>query len=202
MLLQDRLKNHRLILASASPRRRELLASCDIDFTLAEKFECEECYPADLEADRVAEYLSQLKSEAYPQRLTEGDILLTADTVVIAGGEILGKPKDRADAERMLQTLSGATHKVVTGVMLRTTTQRISFSAESLVTFRVLENEEIAYYIEKYRPMDKAGAYGIQEWIGYVGIERIEGSFYNVMGLPVQRLYVELQRLIKTANLE
>ena len=102
----------------------------------------------------------------------------------------------------MLQTLSGATHKVVTGVTLRTTTQRISFSAESLVTFRVLENEEIAYYIEKYRPMDKAGAYGIQEWIGYVGIERIEGSFYNVMGLPVQRLYVELQRLIKTANLE
>ena len=202
MLLQDRLKNHRLILASASPRRRELLASCDIDFTLAEKFECEECYPADLEADRVAEYLSQLKSEAYPQALKEGDILLTADTVVIAGGEILGKPKDRADAERMLQTLSGATHKVVTGVTLRTITQRISFSAESLVTFRLLENEEIAYYIEKYRPMDKAGAYGIQEWIGYVGIERIEGSFYNVMGLPVQRLYVELQRLIKTANLE
>ena len=202
MLLQDRLKNHRLILASASPRRRELLASCDIDFTLAERFECEECYPADLEADRVAEYLSQLKSEAYPQILTEGDILLTADTVVIAGGEILGKPKDRADAERMLQTLSGATHKVVTGVTLRTTTQRISLSAESLVTFRLLENEEIAYYIEKYRPMDKAGAYGIQEWIGYVGIERIEGSFYNVMGLPVQRLYVELQRLIKTANLE
>lgn len=202
MLLQERLKNHRLILASASPRRRELLASCDIDFTLAEKFECEECYPADLEAERVAEYLSQLKSEAYPQTLKEGDILLTADTVVIAGGEILGKPKDRADAERMLQTLSGATHKVVTGVTLRTTTQRISFSAESLVTFRLLENEEIAYYIEKYRPMDKAGAYGIQEWIGYVGIERIEGSFYNVMGLPVQRLYVELQRLIKTANLE
>ena len=195
MLLQDRLKNHRLILASASPRRRELLASCDIDFTLAEKFECEECYPADLEADRVAEYLSQLKSEAYPHTLTEGDILLTADTVVIAGGELLGKPKDNADAERMLQALSGATHKVVTGVTLRTTTQRISFSAESLVTFRLLENEEIAYYIEKYRPMDKAGAYGIQEWIGYVGIERIEGSFYNVMGLPVQRLYAELDKM-------
>ena len=202
MLLQDRLKKYRLILASASPRRRKLLAACDIDFTLAEKFECEERYPADLDADKVAEYLSQLKSNAYPHALKEGDILLTADTVVIAGGEILGKPKDRADAERMLQTLSGATHKVVTGVTLRTTTQRISFSAESLVTFRLLENEEIAYYIEKYRPMDKAGAYGIQEWIGYVGIERIEGSFYNVMGLPVQRLYVELQRLIKTANLE
>ena len=196
MLLQDRLKNYRLILASASPRRRELLAACDLDFVLAEKFECEECYPADLEADKVAEYLSQLKSNAYPHALATNDILLTADTVVIAGGEILGKPKDSADAERMLKMLSGATHKVVTGVSLRTTKQTISFSAESLVSFRALENEEIAYYIEKYRPLDKAGAYGIQEWIGYIGIEGIEGSFYNVMGLPVQRLYSALKELI------
>ena len=196
MLLQDRLKKYRLILASASPRRRELLAACDLDFTLAEKFECEECYPADLEADKVAEYLSQLKSNAYPHALATNDILLTADTVVIAGGEILGKPKDSADAERMLKMLSGATHKVVTGVSLRTTKQTISFSAESLVSFRTLENEEIAYYIEKYRPLDKAGAYGIQEWIGYIGIEGIEGSFYNVMGLPVQRLYSALKELI------
>ena len=196
MLLQDRLKNYRLILASASPRRRELLAACDLDFTLAEKFECEECYPADLEADKVAEYLSQLKSNAYPHALATNDILLTADTVVIAGGEILGKPKDSADAERMLKMLSGATHKVVTGVTLRTYSRTISFSAESLVSFRTLENEEIAYYIEKYRPLDKAGAYGIQEWIGYIGIEGIEGSFYNVMGLPVQRLYSALKELI------
>ena len=196
MLLQDRLKNYRLILASASPRRRELLAACDLDFVLAEKFECEECFPADLEADKVAEYLSQLKSNAYPHALATNDILLTADTVVIAGGEILGKPKDSADAERMLKMLSGATHKVVTGVSLRTTKQTISFSAESLVSFRTLENEEIAYYIEKYRPLDKAGAYGIQEWIGYIGIEGIEGSFYNVMGLPVQRLYSALKELI------
>ena len=196
MLLQDRIKNYRLILASASPRRRELLAACDLDFVLAERFECEEHYPAELEADRVAEYLSQLKSNAYPHPLVEGDILLTADTVVIAGSEILGKPKDKADAERMLKRLSGATHKVVTGVTLRTTAQTISFSAESLVTFRTLTEEEICYYIERYRPLDKAGAYGIQEWIGYVAIERIEGSFYNVMGLPVQRLYVELQRLL------
>ncbi|MBR2326512.1 MAG: septum formation protein Maf [Alistipes sp.] len=196
MLLQDRLKKYHLILASASPRRRELLAACDIDFTLAERFECEECYPADLEADKVAEYLSQLKSNAYPHALREGDILLTADTVVIAGGEILGKPKDNADAERMLKILSGATHKVVTGVTLRTPSRTISFSAESLVTFRVLENEEIEYYVERYRPMDKAGAYGIQEWIGYVGIEHIEGSFYNVMGLPVQRLYVAIGELL------
>ena len=197
MLLQDRLKNYRLILASASPRRRELLAACDLNFVLADKFECEECYPADLEAERVAEYLSQLKSEAYPYPLNEGDILLTADTVVIAEGEILGKPKDNADAERMLKMLSGATHKVVTGVTLRTAQRTLSFSAESLVSFRTLKEEEIAYYIEQYRPLDKAGAYGIQEWIGYVAIERIEGSFYNVMGLPVQRLYVELERLLK-----
>ena len=196
MLLQDRLKNYRLILASASPRRRELLAACDLNFTLAEKFECEECYPADLEADKVAEYLSQLKSNAYPHSLASNDILLTADTVVIASGEILGKPKDSADAERMLKLLSGATHKVVTGVTLRTSSRTISFSAESSVTFRTLEAEEIAYYIEKYRPLDKAGAYGIQEWIGYIGIEGIEGSFYNVMGLPVQRLYQALKELI------
>ncbi len=197
MLLHDRLKNYHLILASASPRRRELLASCDLDFTLAEKFECEECYPADLDSDKVAEYLSQLKSEAYPHPLNEGDILLTADTVVIADGEILGKPKDNADAERMLKMLSGATHKVVTGVTLRTAHRTLSFSAESLVSFRHLGDEEIAYYIERYSPFDKAGAYGIQEWIGYVAIERIEGSFYNVMGLPVQRLYVEIDRLLR-----
>lgn len=196
MLLQDRLKKYRLILASASPRRRELLAACDIDFTLAEKFECEECYPADLEADKVAEYLSQLKSNAYPHTLEEGDILLTADTVVIAGGEILGKPKDNTDAERMLKKLSGATHKVVTGVTLRTSSRTISFSAESLVTFRALENEEIAYYIEKYRPLDKAGAYGIQEWIGYTAIEGLQGSFYNVMGLPVQKVCIALKELV------
>ena len=196
MLLQDRLKNYRLILASASPRRRELLGACDLNFVLAEKFECEECYPANLDADKVAEYLSQLKSNAYPHTLADSDILLTADTVVIAGGEILGKPKNNADAERMLKILSGATHKVITGVTLRTPLRTISFSAESLVTFRNLEDEEIAYYIEKYCPLDKAGAYGIQEWIGYTAIEGIEGSFYNVMGLPVQKVCIALKELV------
>ena len=196
MLLQDRLKSHRLILASASPRRRELLAACDLDFTLAEKFECEECYPADLATEKVAEYLSQLKSNAYPHALGEKDILLTADTVVILGDNILGKPHSEAEAHDMISTLSGATHKVVTGVTLRTPAHAISFSAESLVSFRTLEAEEISYYVEKYRPMDKAGAYGIQEWIGYIGIEGIEGSFYNVMGLPTQRLYQALKELI------
>ena len=197
MLLQDRLKNYRLILASASPRRRELLAACDIDFVLAEKFECEECYPADLPTEKVAEYLSQLKSNAYPHALGERDILLTADTVVILGDKILGKPHSAEEAREMIASLSGATHKVITGVTLRTAERTISFSAESLVSFRVLDSEEIDYYVERYRPMDKAGAYGIQEWIGYIGIEGIEGSFYNVMGLPVQRLYVELGRLLE-----
>ena len=196
MLLQDRLKDYRLILASASPRRRELLAACDLKFTLAEKFECEECYPADLAADKIAEYLSQLKSNAYPHALGEKDILLTADTVVILGDKILGKPHSEEEAVEMISSLSGATHKVVTGVTLRTAKQTISFSAESLVSFRTLEAEEVRYYVEKYRPLDKAGAYGIQEWIGYIGIEGIEGSFYNVMGLPVQRLYATLKELI------
>ena len=183
-------------MASASPRRRELLAACDLDFTLAEKFECEECYPADLAADKVAEYLSQLKSNAYPHPLGENDILLTADTVVILGDKILGKPHSETEAVEMISSLSGATHKVVTGVTLRTAEQTISFSAESLVSFRTLDTEEIAYYVEKYLPMDKAGAYGIQEWIGYTAIDRIEGSFYNVMGLPVQRLYSTLKEIL------
>ena len=197
MLLHDRLKNHRLILASASPRRRELLAACDLEFTLAEKFECEECYPADLDAEKVAEYLSQLKSNAYPHTLVDGDILLTADTVVVLDCDtILGKPRSEEDARKMIELLSGATHKVITGVTLRTAERTISFSAESLVKFRELDAEEIAYYVEKYRPLDKAGAYGIQEWIGYIGIEGIEGSFYNVMGLPVQRLYSALKELL------
>lgn len=198
MLLKDKLQNYRLILASASPRRRELLAACDIDFVLAEKFECEELYPADLAAEKVAEYLSQLKSNAYPHPLCEGDILLTADTVVILGDKILGKPHSKEEAVEMISSLSGATHKVVTGVTLRTLSQTISFSAESLVAFRTLEDEEIRYYVEKYHPLDKAGAYGIQEWIGYIGIEGIEGSFFNVMGLPVQRLYSALKELVSS----
>ena len=196
MLLHDTLKNYRLILASASPRRRELLAACDLDFVLADRFECDECYPADLSADKVAEYLSQLKSNAYPHPLSKKDILLTADTVVILGDKILGKPHSEKEAFEMISSLSGATHKVVTGVTLRTSERTISFSAESLVSFRTLEDEEVAYYVKKYSPMDKAGAYGIQEWIGYIGIEGIKGSFYNVMGLPTQRLYQALKEIL------
>ena len=196
MLLHDKLKSYRLILASQSPRRRQLLSDAGLEFTLADRFECDETYPQDMPAEDVAEYLSRLKSEAYPEPLAEGDILLTADTVVIANNRVLGKPSDRAEAIEMISLLSGCDHEVITGCTLRTATRQRSFSVRSKVHFRALDREEIEYYVDCYRPFDKAGAYGIQEWIGYVGIEGIEGSFYNVMGLPVQRLYSILKEFI------
>jgi septum formation protein len=196
MLLHDKLKNYRLILASQSPRRRQLLSDAGLEFTLADRFECDETFPQDMPAEDVAEYLSRLKSEAYPEPLAEGDILLTADTVVIANNRVLGKPSDRAEAIEMISLLSGCDHEVITGCTLRTATRQRSFSVRSKVHFRALDREEIEYYVDCYRPFDKAGAYGIQEWIGYVGIEGIEGSFYNVMGLPVQRLYSILKEFI------
>lgn len=196
MLLHDKLKNYRLILASQSPRRRQLLSDAGLEFTLADRFECDETFPQDMPAEDVAEYLSRLKSDAYPAPLAEGDILLTADTVVIANNRVLGKPSDRAEAIEMISLLSGCNHEVITGCTLRTATRQRSFSVRSKVHFRALDREEIEYYVDCYRPFDKAGAYGIQEWIGYVGIEGIEGSFYNVMGLPVQRLYSILKEFI------
>lgn len=196
MLLHDKLKNHRLILASQSPRRRQLLTEAGIEFDLSPRFECEESFPADMAAGDVAEYLSRLKSEAYPEPLGESEVLLTADTVVIAEGRILGKPADRTEAIAMISLLSGRWHQVTTGVSLRSGHSRRSFSVSTAVKFRELDMAEIEYYVDRYRPFDKAGAYGIQEWIGYVGIERIEGSFYNVMGLPVQRLYCELREFL------
>ncbi|MBQ3535306.1 MAG: septum formation protein Maf [Alistipes sp.] len=196
MLLHDKLKNYHLILASQSPRRRQLLADAGIEYSLAPRFECEELYPESLPAVEVAEYLSRLKSEAYPAPLADGDILLTADTVVVAGGEVLGKPVDRADAIAIINKLSGREHEVITGVTLRSAVRTKSFSSRSVVRFRALSQEEIEYYVDTYSPMDKAGAYGIQEWIGYVGIEGIEGSFYNVMGLPIQRVYCELNEFV------
>lgn len=198
MLLHKKLENYNLILASASPRRRQLLADCGIKFTLADKFECDETFPATMPCCEVAQHISALKSNAYPNPLSEKDILLTADTVVIAENKILGKPANRAEAVEMLTLLSGRKHTVITGVTIRTTTHTHSFSVESSVYFRALTSEEMDYYIDTYKPFDKAGAYGIQEWIGYVAIEGIEGSFFNVMGLPVQRLYVELDLFIET----
>ena len=197
MLLHEKLKEFRVILASASPRRRELLSATGIEYTLAAKFECEESYPSTLDALEVASYLSELKSVSYPNTLNYNDILITADTVVVLGDRVLGKPQDEAEARKMLADLSGSEHTVVTGVTLRTAERRHTFSSRSVVRFAELTEEQIEYYIANYRPMDKAGAYGIQEWIGYVGIEGIEGSFYNVMGLPVQRLCKELECFIE-----
>ncbi len=196
MLLHEKLACYHLLLASQSPRRRELLTGCGLPYTLAPKYEVEETYPADLPAEQVPAYLSRLKSEGMPRPLTEKEILLTADTVVIAEGRILGKPHDREEALTMLRTLSGRSHTVITGVTLRSHQKSETFSARSEVFFRALSEEELAWYVDTYSPYDKAGSYGIQEWIGYAGIERIEGSFYNVMGLPIQRVYVELEKFL------
>ena len=198
MLLHEKLKEFNIILASASPRRRELLKETGIDYRLATKFECDECYPATLPTVEVAPYLATLKSHAYPFDLAFNDILITADTTVVLEGEVLGKPTSTEEAKQMIARLAGKEHFVVTGVTLRSKERERTFASSSRVRFASLTAEEIEYYVERYNPMDKAGAYGIQEWIGYVAIEGINGSFFNVMGLPVQRLYVELGRLIDT----
>ena len=196
MLLHEKLGSRRLLLASQSPRRRELISGCGLPYELAPKYECEEIYPAGLPAEEVPVYLSRLKSEAYPEPLAENDILLTADTVVVLDGEVLGKPHGREDALRMLRRLSGRRHTVVTGVTLRTSHRMHTFEARTSVWFRALADEETEYYVDTFRPFDKAGSYGIQEWIGYAAIERIEGSFYNVMGLPIQKVYTELNQFL------
>ena len=197
MLLHEKLKDIDIILASASPRRRELLKASGIAFRLAEKFECEESYPSSLAAEDVAPYLSKLKSGAYPTPLAINQLLITADTTVILGNDVLGKPTSEQEAREMLGRLSGREHSVVTGVTLRTTNRTHTFASCSKVRFAQLSDEQIEYYVTNYRPMDKAGAYGIQEWIGYIGIESIDGSFFNVMGLPIQRLCRELEYFIE-----
>ena len=196
MLFLDRLSGCRLILASHSPRRRELLTGCGLQFTLADNYEVDERYPDDLPADEVAAYLSHLKSESFPRELSDGEVLITADTVVLLQDRILGKPSGREGAIGMLRDLSGRNHRVITGVTLRRRDRIETFDSRTEVWFKSLTEEEILYYVDTFQPYDKAGAYGIQEWIGYVGIERIEGSFYNVMGLPVQKLIARLEKFI------
>ena len=183
------LKKYHIILASKSPRRQELLRGMGVDFEILTK-ETDERFPSDMPLDEVPKYLSLQKSLAFADEELPADyLLITSDTVVICEGEILGKPKDREDAARMLELLSGKTHHVVTGVTVRSAEKTKSFAVRSNVTFAELEQDEIDYYIEHCKPYDKAGAYGIQEWIGYVGISGLEGSFYNVMGLPTRKLY-------------
>ena len=183
------LNKYHIILASKSPRRQELLRGMGVEFSIMTK-ETDETFPPEMPLDEVPKYLSLQKSLAFTDDELPADyLLITSDTVVICEGEILGKPKDREDAARMLQLLSGKTHHVVTGVTVRSAEKTESFAVRSNVTFAELDDEEIDYYIEHCKPYDKAGAYGIQEWIGYVGISGLEGSFYNVMGLPTRKLY-------------
>ena len=184
-----------LILASQSPRRKELLGFITENFTVRVS-DAEEITDPLLSPEETVKALAVIKGEAVAADFPD-DVIISADTIVVLDNKILGKPHSEEEACEMISTLSGAKHKVVTGVTLRTADRTVSFSAESLVSFRELEAEEVNYYVEKYRPMDKAGAYGIQEWIGYIGIEGIEGSFYNVMGLPTQRLYTALKEIIK-----
>jgi len=188
------IKNYKLILASASPRRQQLMKDAGFTFEVWLK-NVEEKYPQELHWENVPEYLSKVKASAFREELKADEVLIPADTVVCIHDRILGKPADRKEAISMLQELSGNRHLVVTGVSVTTRTEQLSFSSRTDVFFKRLSNEEIEFYVDTYKPFDKAGAYGIQEWIGYIGIERIEGSFYNVMGLPIQKLYETLRKL-------
>lgn len=183
--------DYKIILSSNSPRRKELLAGLGLDFEIRVVDGIDESYPCGLPADEIPVFVSRKKAAAY--KIASGELVLTADTVVILGDEVLGKPKDEADAKRMLHELSGKTHRVVTGVCLTAIDRQQCFSVSTDVTFKVLADEEIDYYISNYKPFDKAGAYGIQEWIGYIGVTSLNGSYFNVMGLPVQRIYEALQ---------
>lgn len=188
---------YRIILASNSPRRKELLAGIAADFEVRIIQDIDESYPDDLPTKDIAEYISRKKAAAYQSTMTADELIITADTVVILDDEVMGKPRDEQDACRMLRRLSGRTHRVVTGVTLSTLHSQQSFSVSTDVTFKQLTDEEIHHYVTCYRPMDKAGAYGIQEWIGYIGVTGMQGSYFNVMGLPVQRIYEALSQMMK-----
>lgn len=187
------LNKYHIILASASPRRRQLLSGLGIDFEVRTLAGIDESYPDHLQGEAIAAYISKAKAEAYRATLAPNDLVITADTIVSVDGNVLGKPANEAEAHQMLQLLSGRTHKVVTGVTLMTKSQQQTFTATTSVTFAPLTEAEITHYITHYRPLDKAGAYGIQEWIGMIAVESIQGSYFNVMGLPVQRLYKALR---------
>lgn len=184
----------KIVLASNSPRRRELLAGLGYPYEVRVLDGIDESYPDTLRGSEVAAYISRVKAEAYRATMAEDELVITADTIVCLDDRVLGKPADEPEAIAMLRSLSGRTHQVYTGVTIVTSVDNSTFVSRSDVTFSSLTDEEINHYVTHYRPMDKAGAYGIQEWIGYIGVERIEGSYFNVMGLPVQRLYSELKK--------
>lgn len=189
----ENLSAYNIILASNSPRRKELLAGLDIPFEVVKLPDVDESYPDTLPGIEIPAYIAREKANAYRKFMNQNSLLITADTIVWLEGKVYGKPTDRSDAIAMLNTLSGKTHEVITGVCLTSLSKQVVFQAVSKVKFASLDNEEIQYYIDKYKPYDKAGSYGVQEWIGYIGVESLEGSFYNVMGLPVRMLYQHLK---------
>ena len=191
----ENLSKYNIILASNSPRRKELLGGLGLKFEVRVLQGIDESYPDSLRGEDIALHISRKKAEAYRSTMAANELIITADTIVCVDGEVLGKPHDRADAVRMFRLMSGREHQVITGVCILTAERTLQFASTTDVTFARLTDEEIDYYIDHYRPYDKAGAYGIQEWIGYVGITGIKGSFFNVVGLPVQRLYTALKTL-------
>ena len=187
--------SYKIILASNSPRRKELLEGIDIPFEVRVIDGIDESYPDTLPTKDIAEYISKKKAVAYRQTMASDELVITADTIVVLGSQVMGKPHNTDEACSMLRQLSGKTHQVITGVTLTAMERQVSFSVETDVTFKVLSDEEIEYYVSHYLPFDKAGAYGIQEWIGHIGVTGMSGSYFNVMGLPVQRIYEALKTI-------
>jgi septum formation protein len=192
-MLYEKLRKYDIILGSGSPRRKYLLEEMGLDFRVMVNHSLEETWPEGLSSQEIPVYLASLKAEHILEDVPEDSLLITADTIVWMDGEVINKPADRSDAFRMLKQLSGNMHEVLTGVCFRMTSRTHTFCASSLVWFAELSDDEINFYIDHYKPFDKAGAYGIQDWIGYIGVEKIEGSYFNVMGLPLQRMYHELK---------
>jgi len=195
-MISNIFKNYRIILASKSPRRQFLLKELGLDFEIIENPETGETYPPNLPKEEIPVFLAEMKASYAMPIIPENTLLITADTIVWLNGKVINKPGGYTEAIKMLEELSGEVHEVLTGVCLSTNQKRHSFYTSTLVYFAKLSKEEIKYYVEQYQPYDKAGAYGIQEWIGYIGIERIEGSYFNVMGLPVQELYREMIKFL------
>lgn len=193
-MLNTLLQNRHLILASASPRRKSFLQDLGLEFEIRVK-EVVESYPNELKGKEISEYLAKLKATPFLEELKENEILITADTIVWLEGNALGKPKNKEEARKMLRSLSNKTHEVISSIALTTTRKQVILTDKTSVSFKALSDEEINYYIENFKPFDKAGAYGIQEWLGFIGIERIEGSYFNVVGFPVQKFYEALHKI-------
>lgn len=191
----DNLEKYKVILASGSPRRRELMAGLGVNYEVRILPDVDESYPDTLQGEEIPLYIAKEKADAYIPMMQPDELIITADTIVWLDGKVLGKPRDREDALQMLRTMSGRTHEVFTSVCITTTDWQRSFTAQTEVRFATLSEDEIIYYVDNFKPMDKAGAYGVQEWIGFIGVENISGSYYNIMGLPVQKLYRELLKV-------